>query len=75
MAHVDESLGELRGRLGALEATVAHVLDRMDSAPATSSADPHSGVKTAITFVAAVIVPILVSLLGGYFALRGAGLR
>lgn len=75
MARLDESLGELRGRLGSLETQVAHVLDRMDAQPPPVSNDPHSGVKTAVTFVAAVIVPILVALLGGYFALRGAGLR
>ena len=66
-------VGELRGRLGALEAQVGHLAERLD-APAPTP-DPHSGLKTAVTFVAAVIVPILVALLGGYFALRGAGLR
>ena len=71
MPGIEERLGELRGRLGALEAQVAHLVERAD----VPASDPHGGLKTAVTFVAAVIVPILVALLGGYFALRGAGLR
>ena len=37
--------------------------------------DKYSGIKTAATFCAAVIVPVLVALIGGWFALRSAGLR
>jgi len=75
VSHVDERLGELGGRLAAIETQVGRLLDRADAAPAVAPADPHSGVKTAVTFVAAVVVPILVAVLGGYFALKGAGLR
>jgi len=75
VAHVDERLGELGGRLAALETQVGRLLDHADAAPAAVPVDPHSGVKTAVTFVAAVVVPILVAVLGGYFALKGAGLR
>jgi hypothetical protein len=66
-------LGELRGRVAALEDRLGRLEDRPSSAPAEH--DRFGGVKTAITFVAAVVVPVLVALLGGWFALRSAGLK
>lgn len=64
------TIGELRGRLGALEAQVARIQDRTPV-----ETDRHGGLKSAITFVSIVIVPIIVALLGGWFALKSAGLR
>lgn len=37
--------------------------------------DRASSVKTAIQFASIVLVPILVALIGGYFALKGAAIK
>ena len=64
---LQEAVGELRGRLTALEAQVARAL--------VPEPEHHGGLKTAVTFASIVVVPILVAILGGYFALKAAGLR
>lgn len=77
-SELEVALGELRGRLEALEARVERLADRIAShvsAPAPASDPQGGGWKTAATFVSAVVVPILVAIVGGYFALRAAGLR
>jgi hypothetical protein len=62
MNRFEREIGELTGRLLALERP-----------PPTESR--HSGLKTAVTFATVVIVPILVAILGGWFALKSAGVR
>ena len=64
---IEVQIGELRGQLKMLESML---LNRP-----SETVDRHGSLKTAITFVSIVIVPVLVSILGGYFALRAAGLR
>lgn len=66
-----EALGEIRGRLTALEGQVSRLYNPSPDKPE----DKWAGVKTAVTFMAVVIVPIVVAILGGYFALKGAGLK
>jgi hypothetical protein len=71
MGRFEGRIGELHGRLMALEAQVT----RLETRTIGGSPDKYGGVKTMITFASLVIVPIVVALLGGYFALRSAGLR
>lgn len=60
-----EAVSELRGALDVLTDLVTSRFDGM--APAVEKA---AGIRTAIQFSAAVLVPILVALIGGYVLLK-----
>jgi hypothetical protein len=74
MDRFESSIGELRGRMIALDSELSRLMERIDRL-AVPEPDKHSGLKTAVTFASLVIVPILVAILGGYFALKTAGVR
>lgn len=66
-----DAVAELTGTVKTLTTMVTSRFDHVDQ-----GVDRASGIKTAITFASVVIVPILIALIGGYFALRsGAGTK
>lgn len=68
IAKLPNEVAELSGKVDTLQTML---LARMDGV--STSVDKATSVKTAIQFAAVVVVPVLVALIGGYFALR-AGL-
>jgi uncharacterized protein YoxC len=69
LARLPDAVAELTGTVKTLSTIVTGRFDQVDT-----HVDQVTGVKTAIQFASVVIVPILLALIGGYFALKtGAG--
>lgn len=62
-----EAVAEIKGMVTALSGMVQSGFKSVGE-----GVDKAAGVKTAITFAAVVIVPILVAIIGGYFAFKSA---
>jgi hypothetical protein len=68
---VSTSVAELSGTVKTLSQIVTGRFDGLDK-----GIEAATGVKTAITFASVVIVPIIIALIGGYFALKtGVGAK
>lgn len=65
LARLPDAVAELKGMVATLSSMITNRFDTVDQ-----SVDKAAGIKTAITFMSVVMVPILVALIGGYFALR-----
>lgn len=65
LAKLPDAVAELTGTVRTLTQLVTGRFDHIDE-----SVEKVTGVKTAITFASVVIVPIIIALLGGYFALK-----
>lgn len=63
-----DAVAKLHGTVETLQALVMSRFDRVDG-----GVEKAASIRTAITFASVVIVPILVAIIGGYFALK-AGL-
>jgi hypothetical protein len=61
-------------QLGRLEERLGGRFDRIDETREVHGDDQGSW-KTALAFAGSIIVPILVAIIAGYFALKGAGAR
>lgn len=62
-----EQLSDLKEVLSELREEINTRFDRVDG-----STDKISSFKTAMQFASIIIVPVLLALIGGYFALKGA---
>lgn len=63
-----QAVAELHGAVGVLQSLVTSRFDGIEP-----KVDKAASLRTALQFAAVVIVPVLVALIGGYFALK-AGL-
>lgn len=70
-----ERVGELSGKVDLLTTQLTTHLLNLKTAvdQQSSSTDKLASWKTALQFAAAVVVPLLIALIGGYFALKAAG--
>lgn len=70
-----ERVGELSGKVDVLTTQLTqHLLNLKEAVDHQStSTDKLASWKTALQFAAAVVVPLLIALIGGYFALKAAG--
>lgn len=65
-----DEVATLVGKVATLERVVLAKLDGVHTA-----VDQAAGIKQAMTYAAIVIVPILVAIIGGYFAIKAASPR
>lgn len=65
-----DAVAELKGTIATLQQLV---LGRFDQVQA--GVDKSSSIKTAIQFAAVLVVPILIAIIGGYFALKAGSPR
>lgn len=72
-----ERVGELSGQVELLATQLTqHLLNLKNAVDnQASSTDKLASWKTALQFAAAVVVPVLMALIGGYFALKAAGAK
>lgn len=71
LADLPDAVSELNGSVKVLNQMVLGRFDHVDE-----SVQQATGLRTAITFASVVIVPIVIALIGGYFALKtGTGAR
>lgn len=73
LENTQEAIGSLPSEVAALKGMV-EVLQTLVLAQSQKVSEA-TGWKTAVQFAAAVIVPLLVSLIGGYFVLKAAGIH
>lgn len=73
--HLIERVGEIKGKLDLVADQVTAHLTRVEKAVngVGTNVDKANSLKTALQFAAVIVVPVLVALIGGYFALK-AGL-
>lgn len=70
---VSENSGKIDVMLHMMTSLTSNVKDlQSDVGKVGDGVDRASSVKTAITFASVVLVPIIVAVIGGYFALKGA---
>lgn len=71
-AEIEQELEELKTQLAELRGEVKTLTNIFinRSAELKNGIDKTNSIKTVIQFVAVVIVPLLVTLIGGYFALK-----
>lgn len=65
-----EAIAELKGVISNLQQLVLTRFDTVDK-----GVERASSLKTAVQFAAVIVVPVVIAIIGGYFALRAGAPR